>query len=813
MENNLKLSIGMTADTRDADQAIQRLKQQIKELQTSPNQLSQLSQQQQNQYSQAQEVAKKRAVQDLTKEYQTLSMIFDQNAQKLQGMNKNSDEALKIAKENINIAQEMNKIKEMGASIDGKQTEEIEKQNKSYKDLLGTLGKVVASAAVLKGALNFGQFLTNLPMQTEMSQGAIRQMAMEPLNLAKQNRLYEMMAFAPERNAAMQMSQEKRSNQETLDKLQGLLTLAGGVGAMATGGGLGIAAGSTLLSNLGGRSGLALGSGVGLGTNAYQSLLDKEQFQDYMALTKAKRYENLPKGLGSDFLNENLQGMLGVQRATGMSDERLFGERKKTPSSLVEGMGAPEEFMSLSEMEKATKYGDLGGEARFRASDAMRTLIELSKAGVTNQQISGDMAGMTMAAQQQGISGAVGIQSAFGRVNQAQTDENFIRLFAKGLDSSRTGEDLNKFMQVTAELATRTGFVSQEMEDRLLAGAKDSSMFALEMSKQAAMDFSQREGATTGLEAQVGMQFLTNKSNIAGVLGSDQKASDFMSALSSKENATLASELSALTTEELADDQLMESYSMRFGGKISADDIRKIAKATNVQKAGGLGTMNPAFTKAREEFKKTIRDRQSRIQELEAIPQRNQETEKELQDLKKSLFDVPTELVSTFKGMGKFYGGGGEEGLAFEKQLQMLDPEISKNMSSADIEKARRELEQNPNRMAEKVARGGALAEGAGFEGFQQYREQFEKSAEAMNQNSVGAAEAFKKVEEAAKDAGQGLRNFVTILNLITETYNKNVPVDQRIAPITTSAKSASAQSWMDNQAARNLQQITPFKR
>jgi hypothetical protein len=527
-------------------------------------------------------------------------------------------------------------------------------------------------------------------------------------------------------------------------------------------------------------------------------------------LTKAKRYENLPKGLGSDFLNENLQGMLGVQRATGMSDERLFGERKKTPSSLVEGMGAPEEFMSLSEMEKATKYGDLGGEARFRASDAMRTMVELSRSGVTNQQISGDMAGMTMAAQQQGISGAVGIQSAFGRVNQAQTDENFIRLFAKGLDSSRTGEDLNKFMQVTAELATRTGFVSQDMEDRLLAGAKDSSMFALEMSKQAAMDFSQREGATTGLEAQVGMQFLTNKSNIAGVLGSDQKASDFMSALSSKENATLASELSALTTEDLADDQLMESYSMRIKG-LSANDIREIVKSTNIQKAGGLGSMNPAFTKAREEFKKTIRDRQSRIQELEAIPQRNQETEKELQDLKKSLFDVPTELLSTFKGMGKFYGGGGESGLAFEKQLQMLDPEISKNMSSADIEAARKELEANPDRMAEKVNRGGALAEGAMFEGFQQYREQFEKSAEAMNQNSTGAATAFKKVEEAANEAGQGLKNFVTILNSITEAYNKNVPIDQRISPIDTAAKpSASAQAWMNKQAARNLQQITP---
>jgi hypothetical protein len=394
----------------------------------------------------------------------------------------------------------------------------------------------------------------------------------------------------------------------------------------------------------------------------------------------------------------------------------------------------------------------------------MKTLTELSMAGITNQQLSGKTARTVMEAQQQGISGAVGVMGAFGRINQAQTDEHFIRLFAKGLDSSRTGEDLNRFMQVTAELATRTGFVSQEMEDRLLAGAKDQSQFALEMSKQAAMDYSERAGAATGLEGQVGMQFLTSRESISKIAGlSAESSAQITSALQT--DTTLASELNRLTEEDAADEKLMRSYAKRMGENVTADDVKKLISSKDLSKVKARMGMSPKAQKAYQQL----------VEESRAAGK---------------IVKPSEEIYSYLKGTMGVFGDGGEKGMAMISQMVAEETGLK---PSADIAKATEKLGTQPKGVGEAALKGIATAENAKFEGFQQFREQFENDAKAMSTAQATTVLAMKAIEDAASKAAGGLEGFSVLLNNVINQYNRSAPAGEQI-PLFMEAKPSSGE-------------------
>lgn len=748
--SDLKLEVGLKISDQEADQSIRTLQDKLKRLQQATGtEMSPQAQQQQAGQSRALQDMQKRYVEDLNNRYQQIQktmtdidklyqnqMLGDKSRVAMQ------EKLLELKRQEKQIGETM---KTAGVTPPGQQPPE----ERTGLDLLKTLGKIVASGAIAKGALNFAQGIVTLPGQTLLAEGAIRQAQMQPLQMGMQGRGYELAAFGQERGQAMGMARDQMENQKLMDRVGSAfgLVLSAAAGSLAAGG-LGAAGGAAAYAGSNQRGMLSLGSMFGIGEDAYNAMIQKEGIQNFEAYSQALRYQDVSKGLGSDFLNKNLGGIVGVERATGLGDEALFGRgRVQAPQGWGRGMRSPtgaagqqtEEYTEMGLIDQSVFYGDTGGRARFAPAQVMETITKLMQAGMSQRQLTEGQtgAGDVLALEQQGVRGATGIAGRLGQIGAMKSDEALIRLFAEGMNKSKVGEDLNRFMQVTVDLATKTGTFSGEIVSRVASSLIDDTDFALKTAAGVSQKLSARDESLEGLEGQAGLQAATTSKLYKEIFGDEEGKKVHEKVMG---DPFLAMALTKLKVEDLADEDLAASYGAMMG--TDAEGARRVV--------GGIGKEQVSI---RSQANPQVQEALERRRAGKPLPQ----------DL----------AILTTSG---FFFEGATTSKEAQTMYNMMEG-FGQETPIDDLTKARETLKTPPTgRVGESALRSKAVAESAMYEGFQEHREQFQKSAEAYTKGMGAADTALKSFNEAIKDSASGLTGLGNVLKSILTIYNENRP-------------------------------------
>lgn len=424
----------------------------------------------------------------LKEEYQNqekLSKLITKREEKLKSLKDQQKELVKGSKEELDIVEKIGRVKE-----------NISKQNEFYRQRESVLNqtlnarKSVAPSdfpslleAFKGGGLKYGAsqvpgaFKANpmgmwggvlggigaavsagsemyrdvkgMPIRTEGALGnTVAGTAGRDVNNIYSRRTAFEQNFQPERQKAAQMAIEKMNAEKLSDKM----SLAGNT-AMVAGGAMGAVAGAGA-GGIGALPGLAV-AGKGLwnmlgderqrslmlspfsksSAQRYQSITGEQMSKDYESTIEAQKKQNPFKTAAVGEYEQNYMRNLQGQRAMGLNDEGMYGDKGFMRSNINAG------FTPEMGFEMAGNIQGAGGSTRMARESVFGNQLarnnNLSNAG----QVLGTISG--------GVGGAEASKQAT------------IKILAEGmklgLDDSKFAEENRRFTQAAAEIISRSG--------------------------------------------------------------------------------------------------------------------------------------------------------------------------------------------------------------------------------------------------------------------------------------------------------------------------------------------------------------------
>jgi hypothetical protein len=611
--SDLKLEVGLKISDSEVDQSIRTMQDKLKRLQQATGaDLSPQAQQQQVGQSRAMQDMQKRYVEDLSGKHQQIQKTMSEIDKLYQNQMLGDKSRVAMQEKLLELKRQEKQVvetmKTAGVTPPGQvppgqvpaggvpQQPPRPPASSELVDTFKTLLKTVSVAAIVNGALNVAQNMIRTEGRVIQAEASAMQAAGVGFQEQMQGQGVRSAFFAEEREQAMSGALRQREGQRDVDRGRAGLMSATGVIA---GAGLGFKAGSALGSAivpglgtaLGGAAGAVIGGAAGAFSPAlhersrlsmfdpesYEKMLESETMQDFKQREEALKIKNYKRTMAMERFDKDQPQMLQFSRATGLGTEGIYGQRGAfDPMTMT--MGDDRQGFLESQM----RFG--GGDPRFSQQTIMRNAQQMMDAGVSAEELrSGDLAGMSAAAQQRGIAGA---PQALGRIagagDEVKTDDAFHRLMTEavkaGVDASSMPDKMNEFITITSELATKGGGFSGSVAEMFGAGLTDMSREGMKASKGVVEDFLQTAGDTAGVSGDIGYGFLTG-SESEDILGEDAAAN-------LKGDFRTLRMLNKLTIKDLeTDPKLAEKIARNIGlGTEGSDKITDLVRKKDFKK-------------------------------------------------------------------------------------------------------------------------------------------------------------------------------------------------------------------------------------
>jgi hypothetical protein len=441
----------------------------------------------------------------------------------------------------------------------------------------GLLAKVSA-AAVVNGALNtaaqaYSDFVVTRPRLMEQYKGSAMQGAGRDMRESFSGRGSDASFYASERAKAFGMAVNERNSQENLDKANAYkklgagaaaggaagayygTALAGGVAALT--GGLG-ALGAPLI--IGGST--AIGAGIGgimgyagsssreraaiFDNDKYKKMSMAEMMQNREGIEASMIMQDPTRAYARDSFIKDYKGMSDYERSTGIrTNEGMYGEQGFLQSQMRKGQAYGGGALTQEDVmaQTAAIYG-AGGSTAGASMSGM--------AGSVNRQFGIKNAGSVMG----GLMGQGGLES--GATTTAAYRVLMTEAVRSGVDASKMPQELERFTQVAAQLATAGGGFSGGMAELMTAGTMGTSLGQQQAGASAAQEFQGTAKSSEGIEGQIGYSFLL------GSKGADAFGSEAIAKI--RKSPELMAVMNQYSAEDLeSDPALLKGLARQLG--------------------------------------------------------------------------------------------------------------------------------------------------------------------------------------------------------------------------------------------------------
>ena len=393
--------------------------------------------------------------------------------------------------------------------------------------------KAISVGAILKGGLNaatsaYEQFVVNRPRELEQFKGSAMQGAGREMRETFSGKGSNAAFYAQERSKAFGMAMKERNSRENLDLTRGVTggaiggvggAMAGAYGGAMAGGYLGMGIGSllgpagTIVGGIAGSAigGIAGGIGGGLaggyagaGSRGISAMFDRDKYNKMSISEMMQNREGIEasliaqdpsKAFAREGFMQDYQGMAGFERSTGIrTNEGMYGAKGllRTQMGVGESYGGGVLTEADVKGQTAAIYGAGGGTAGANMA---------GMAGTINRQFGMNNAGSIMG----GLMGQ-------GGLNTGQTQEATRRLMAEavraGVDASTMPQELERFTQVAAQLATAGGGYSENVASLMGAATVGTSAAQITAGAGAVQQYESAAKQSEGLEGSIGYGFL-----------------------------------------------------------------------------------------------------------------------------------------------------------------------------------------------------------------------------------------------------------------------------------------------------------------
>lgn len=641
--SNKEIKFRAVVETQEFDKQIQQLQQKFKQLQgISPDQgkANSLLSAAFGKYDRASESDRKNMATALEQQHKKEIEFIKQKRDAIKALQNDEKISLKNHQDKIELLkQEVALHGESARTINrAKATVKPIGEEKKDADTLGIAKKIkralaIASAGMIgSGALNTYEYLASRDRKMLGEQAAVGSVAAQEQAERYAGRGYRLEYFSKERNQALSMAGKEADKQSNMDLISTLLkTTLSGIAGAGMGGPLGAigAAGLSLTSNERGMARL-------FDPERYNAMKLQGFSQNYKANLEAQKLLNYEKTQALGYFEQNI-GQLGqLERGLGVNLEGgLLGEKRvkydkeemptrqigKWTRSGVIGAESDSSYnqkvdevnqrnmqMQIKEDQRNAnrtkgyldlnkEFGATGETDKLTVAAISQQIEAMRAAGASTQGIAGEkkdstLAGFSARLGQAGVNagGILGTVQAMGGPDIKAQNE-FAKImkiaFKEGIDISTLPKELERFAQLTTEVATQGGGMSDILMQRV-ADAIGSGKSAQEMQAgaQAVMKLEERAGTVEGLRGQIGFGFMggDKAKELLGEEGFDKLQKDFPL-------KKLLNTLSAGNLEK--DDELLSRLETELG--IPKEKVLEFMQAKDASKLTLLKSSKEAY--------------------------------------------------------------------------------------------------------------------------------------------------------------------------------------------------------------------------
>jgi len=778
--NDLKLEVGLKINDQQIDQSIKNIQDKLKTLQKVTTQdLSPQAQQQQQGQSRILQDMQKRYLDDLTNRYgqiqktmEGIDKLYQNSLQSEKARIAAQEKLLELKKQEKSLAES---IKTAGGTppnqpppAGGQSGQSPQNQPNQLMETFKSLLKSVSVAAIVNGALNITQNIIRAEGRALQAQGTSIGIAAQPFAQGMQGRGYESAFFAQERAEAMQGAYRQTESQRVMDRVQALnpfsgrnfMGMAGGAYAGANigagigagfGMGFGAIPGAVIGGVVGGAAGLVGASSTNernrlalFDSENYEKMLTSEGMQDFKAREQAIIASDPFKSMGLRFAQSNQGSYLQTQRSLGLSDSGLLGSEDRPSGFLGQNMA----------------FG--GQDPRFGQQTIMRNVQALISSGAQTGDIKGGgLAGLAAAGQQYGISNSsqvLGKISGAGMQQQGTTDDAFYRLMTEavksGVNASEMPQELNRFVSVAADLASKGGGFSGSAAELFSAGIGDLSAQGIDAAKGFAEDFMSRSKAGGGIEGQIGYSFLMGD-KAKGILG--EEAFGAMSKNSKALNA-----LNQLSLQDLERDPALKSS---FAKLLNVDEEKL------VQLIEEKDVSKQTISESAEEAQKMLGAQVAGRKDIDTALG-------ETSDYARSIVELGATRGAGFLGLTAQQRRAKSLGLA---RTTVGDDRTAGDFDPQSMLETQRggafEAMESQKAVGDQAGISNLTKSREGLSGASNYLELIENSAKKFSENSAIYNEALEMFITATKEGGDALKEYRKELDKIVKVLQDSSPV------------------------------------
>jgi hypothetical protein len=538
LEEPIKKSLEFSAklDLNDFDRSIQQTMQKLRQLTSSQemmqmqrataqklgtsgtgatlsqpsmdafNRASQQFRRDMNQFVREQTVAQEKLGKQIASRISDEKRLTDELSKRIQGTKEYLDLEQKISRHKENTYRMEQQYRQRDKTLNDSLTASSGGGGRPPSSMLRGMAGAAGFAGGIAGAIgSAGNYYTGLPIQSAMAQGNASQgLFGKDLSSLASGNVVGFNAFMPERYKALAMANQKMQTQPTWDFLSGVSgmdavrsLLGGGNGrasdlamSLITKGAGGLFGGGMMDQAMEASGGTSFRQSMGGMSDrfntSYQSKLMEDFAGNYQNVMDAERKKNPLKNLASDYLQQNYQRDLLMQRSLGLNYGTYHGAGGFREQANLSG------FNDNMAIEAAQGILGAGGSTRSGRGGAISALQAQRGFDLTNAP---------------GVLGRVS-----GRLGDNEASNNALKRiladsFSDGLDNSDFRQEQRKYAEIAAGAIAASGASnSTDVENTLrnirsymggetTIGGLQSSANAYESSQQIRSQTSGRAGA------------------------------------------------------------------------------------------------------------------------------------------------------------------------------------------------------------------------------------------------------------------------------------------------------------------------------